>query len=80
MRRVRAGVGVVRVVMAISMCLASSCAFWVAESAGTKVCGDTGGIAGDKVGTPHLQQVGLLRRTCFCLVCRDATLAMTNSC
>ena len=53
---------------------------WVAESAGTKVCGDTGGIAGDKVGTPHLQQVGLLRRTCFCLVCRDATLAMTNSC
>ena len=54
--------------------------FWVAESAGTKVYGDTGGIAGDKVGTPHLQQVGLLRRTCFCLVCRDATLAMTNSC
>ena len=54
--------------------------YWVAESAGTKVCGDTGGIAGDKVGTPHLQQVGLLRRTCFCLVCRDATLAMTNSC
>ena len=52
---------------------------------GSRISGDKG-VRGygwncwAKVGTPHLQQVGLLRRTCFCLVCRDATLAMTNSC